>query len=865
MKWANPGLTSAGPLLSNTDTKKRRGGMGTVESWLMLLTVTVAIAALIAALWLWRIKTSLEATLGLTKGGLEDANQELEQTKRDLEGTKRNLEDTNRDREDAAASLQHVKSDLENARRAFDLRLRPRNEPPPSLALIAVPAGLRDAYQRHECYLFSGTGLSYAAGYPRLIEIMGTVLGKENDAISLVRDDFIDEAVTIVMRNGQGPKLVAEARLKHEALSSSEGFISVANSITGLVKMRGFISTAFDEFLPTILKRSLAASLIYPHANIDFGYQSRILKPFVARLAGAVEDDQSQLLFDSFSIIEEIQKNKAFADLLKSILLTKTVLFFGIERELIERVLAILGVFTSSFPAQPPRHYAVLSGGRELPSEASFLSARFGIELIGRYDDSNQLRQALSAIRVSIDSASSGVQRKGRPIHISRLELEGIGRFQSLSLDFNERANVLVGENGTGKSTLLRAIVGACSSHDQSSHFEISQLLSPDRDDGSICLWIDGQPYQTGIKRRGPAIEVLPPNLTPIESKQIPVFAFPATRGARIAARSLDHYFASPSPESGDILPVLHNRIDDRIADVKRWIVDEFGSGMTEKGQKYSERLAEFLGILEDILGGARLDIVSFDPAKLEIVGRLSYARPQELETREEANDLPGMPLQPRSQDGLMALDQLSDGVFGTLGWLGVVVKRLYEVYPESNAPCNESFVLIVDELDAHLHPAWQRRLLDVLKRRFPQMQLISSTHSPLVVGGADAKELFVMSRPYEAGAVTTFADEFPRMSVDEVLSFAFDMSEVVSPNMDALRRKYHELSRHVEAGNLDANKELDEVTKKLWGPMDRVVASVMAEVQKRQLTNVNRELIAKLLSDVSGGLRGPPSSSKQP
>ena len=54
--------------------------------------------------------------------------------------------------------------------------------------------------------------------------------------------------------------------------------------------------------------------------------------------------------------------------------------------------------------------------------------------------------------------------------------------------------------------------------------------------------------------------------------------------------------------------------------------------------------------------------------------------------------------------------------------------------------------VLIIDEIDAHLHPKWQYRVIDDLRRTFPNVQLIVSTHSPEVVSTVDKASVYILN-----------------------------------------------------------------------------------------------------------------------
>ncbi len=66
-----------------------------------------------------------------------------------------------------------------------------------------------------------------------------------------------------------------------------------------------------------------------------------------------------------------------------------------------------------------------------------------------------------------------------------------------------------------------------------------------------------------------------------------------------------------------------------------------------------------------------------------------------------------------------------------------MLLQRLYEVNSQVPSPKDASVLVLVDEIDAHLHPSWQRQLLRLLAKTFGGMQLIATTHSPLIVGNA--------------------------------------------------------------------------------------------------------------------------------
>jgi ABC-type hemin transport system ATPase subunit len=79
---------------------------------------------------------------------------------------------------------------------------------------------------------------------------------------------------------------------------------------------------------------------------------------------------------------------------------------------------------------------------------------------------------------------------------------------------------------------------------------------------------------------------------------------------------------------------------------------------------------------------------------------------------------------------------QLSDGERGTLALVLDLTRRLAQANPETTDPAAESeAVVLIDEIDLHLHPKWQRQIVRNLTAAFPRCQFIATTHSPQVIG----------------------------------------------------------------------------------------------------------------------------------
>ena len=83
-------------------------------------------------------------------------------------------------------------------------------------------------------------------------------------------------------------------------------------------------------------------------------------------------------------------------------------------------------------------------------------------------------------------------------------------------------------------------------------------------------------------------------------------------------------------------------------------------------------------------------------------------------------------------------VSQMSDGEKCTLALFGDLARRLTLANPNNENPLLGEGIVLIDEIELHMHPAWQRKVLATLKNTFPNIQFIITTHSPIILGEAD-------------------------------------------------------------------------------------------------------------------------------
>lgn len=91
-------------------------------------------------------------------------------------------------------------------------------------------------------------------------------------------------------------------------------------------------------------------------------------------------------------------------------------------------------------------------------------------------------------------------------------------------------------------------------------------------------------------------------------------------------------------------------------------------------------------------------------------------------------------------------LHQLSDGQRVFLGMIGDITRRLILLNDSSDDPLMGQGIIIIDEVELHLHPKWQQKIIRVLRKCFPNIQFIVSTHSPQILGEVESKHLRLLT-----------------------------------------------------------------------------------------------------------------------
>jgi predicted ATP-binding protein involved in virulence len=158
---------------------------------------------------------------------------------------------------------------------------------------------------------------------------------------------------------------------------------------------------------------------------------------------------------------------------------------------------------------------------------------------------------------------------------------------------------------------------------------------------------------------------------------------------------------------------------------------------------------------------------------KTTILSLIPDKRWQDMAFDRKQEELVGVFTDAAGQKHKLAFRQLSDGFRNIIGLAADIAYRCIQLNPHlgEKAVAETPGIVLIDELDLHLHPNWQRHVVADLKRAFPNIQFVATTHSPFIVQSLDASELINLDRISDINPSSLTIDEVSTqvMGVEDV------------------------------------------------------------------------------------------------
>ncbi len=213
-----------------------------------------------------------------------------------------------------------------------------------------------------------------------------------------------------------------------------------------------------------------------------------------------------------------------------------------------------------------------------------------------------------------------------------------------------------------------------------------------------------------------------------------------------------------------------------------------------------------------------------------------------------------------RTVDGSVPLNTLSQGTQSVVQWLAHLLIGYAEYYDFPDRLEEKSGILIIDEIDAHLHVSWQRRVIPTLTRHFPNLQIFCSTHSPLMLAGLKQGQIQLLQRG-ENGTVTVSTNESDVYSwtADEILRHLMGLPTPADLATSDRIERLHQLRQKGELSTEEAD-DLEKLRQEV--SLDLLRGPTSSEID--QFANELRRARLESASDLAPFPPGPGKESNQ-
>ena len=168
-------------------------------------------------------------------------------------------------------------------------------------------------------------------------------------------------------------------------------------------------------------------------------------------------------------------------------------------------------------------------------------------------------------------------------------------------------------------------------------------------------------------------------------------------------------------------------------------------------------------------------------------------------------------------------LGHLSSGTEGTLLWIRWLALKMVHHYGFERDWASKPAILLIDEIENHLHPTWQRRVIPALLEHFPGLQIFATTHSPFVVAGLKAGQVHLLNR--DANGVvnaTTNTEDIIGWTADEILRTMMGVDDPTDDATAAAARELRQLRQEGPRDKLEAEEQRQQRMTELRQLVDR-------------------------------------------
>lgn len=336
---------------------------------------------------------------------------------------------------------------------------------------------------------------------------------------------------------------------------------------------------------------------------------------------------------------------------------------------------------------------------------------------------------------------------------LKKLDIEGVGGIRSLKLSFKDNVNVICGANGIGKTTILDIIADAFSSN-VSSKLKRNALCEHGKYNIEICL--DSEEViqkEEKVEKFQPDAEVYRGGWQKYANS---VLYFGIDRNIHYSKLNA----VTSDPERKEYINGKMAVSGIEAGDLKNWFVNRY-LFVDKPDSLTGEQIENF-----------NLACKSFSILDTSVSFKTVLARTYDIMLSTPKGDI--------------YFEYLSSGYKSCVYIVFGIIKELEYRFSEKPIQANEfDGIILIDEVDLHLHPVWQAGLIKSLKTVFPKAQFILTTHSPSVLQSLDVDEIIPLGCDEEGQTCLKELElgeyGLQGWTLEEILKYVMDMPSTTS------------------------------------------------------------------------------------